>query len=135
MIRTYITAMFLMFSGVVNAAAISSLEITGGSFAMNGGTLDAFVIGDFVNMTVGGYDGSAPTGPDFSTTSIVSFAFGTYGNVSVYTSSTDYVSSGFTPVSGDIANDILTLDLSSWAAWWKGSYNQGHCCPVRNVNK
>ncbi len=124
--KTAIATALLLASGVANSAAITSLEITGGSFAMNGGVPDAFVIGDYADMTVGGYDGSAPTGPNFSSTSIVSFAFGTNGNVAVYTAPADDVNSGFAAPTGDITGGTATLELDSWTAWWNGTaFNQG----------
>jgi len=124
--KTAIAAALLLTSGVANSAAITSLEITGGSFGMNGGTPDAFVLGAFADMTVGGYDGSAPMAADFSPTSIASFAFGTNGNVAIYTAETDGVTAGFAAPTGDITGGVATLELPSWTAWWNGtSFNQG----------
>ncbi len=130
MIKTGVTAIFLMFCGVVNATVIDSLEITGGSFDMSGagGVLSP---GAFANMTIGGYDGSSPGAAaadetSYADSSIATFTFGYFGPVAIYTAEADGVNSGFAPVSGDIAGGNLTLDLSSWTIFWGGySLNQG----------
>lgn len=114
----------------INAAALSSLELTGGNFVMAGagGTINPAA---FANMSVDGvtYDGSAPTFPgteaDYIATSIGTFQFGFFGPVAIYTAETDGVDSGFAAVTGDITGGNLSLDLSSWTAYWKSSFNQG----------
>ncbi len=127
--KTAIAAALLLVSGAANAVAIDSLVITGGSFSMAGasGTINPAA---FADMTVGGYDGSAPastgTEAEYATTSIATFQFGGFGPVAVYTSETDGVNSGFAPVTGDLTGTDLSLDLSSWTAYWNGnSFNQG----------
>ncbi len=130
MIKTGVTAIFLMFCGVANATVIDSLEITGGSFDMSGagGMLSP---GAFASMSIGGYDGSSPVtaGADeasYADSSIATFTFGYFGPAGIYTAEADDVNSGFAPVSGDIAGGNLTLDLSSWTMAWGGySLNQG----------
>ena len=125
--KTALAAALLLASGVVNAAAINYLEITGGSFGMNGGTPDSFQINDLAVMTVGGYDGAAPSAPGpWNDISIVQFEFGTNGTVLVRTAETDGALSGFAAPSGDITGGAATLNLDSWTAWWSGSsFNQG----------
>ncbi|MBI3187761.1 MAG: hypothetical protein HYZ31_07890 [Gammaproteobacteria bacterium] len=49
----------LVLTGSINAAPITSLQITGGSFLMAGAG-GAITPGAYANMTVGGYDGSSP---------------------------------------------------------------------------
>jgi len=128
--KTAIAAALLLVSGAANAAAIDSLEITGGSFAMAGagGTINPAA---FANMTIGGYDGSAPaaagaTEADYTALSIATFTFGFFGPVGIYTAETDGVNSGFAAPTGDLTGSDLSLDLSSWTAYWNGtSFNQG----------
>ncbi len=127
--KTAIAAALLLVSGAANAVAIDSLEITGGSFSMAGagGTINP---ADFANMTIGGYDGSAPAAigseASYTSTSIATFAFGGFGPVAIYTAETDGLNSGFAPVTGDLTGSDLSLDLSSWTAYWNGtSFNQG----------
>lgn len=127
--KTAIATALLLASGVAHSAALTSLEITGGSFAMNTPG-DVINPGAFANMTVGGYDGSAPTAlgtqADYFATSVATFDYAFFGAVGVYTAPTDGVNSGFAPVSGDITNGALTLDLSSWTSFWNGtSFNTG----------
>jgi len=127
--KTAIAAALLMVSGAASAAPITQLTITGGDFAMAGagGTINPAA---FADMTVGGYDGSAPlatgTEADYAPVSIATFAFGFFGPVSIYTAETDGLNSGFAAPTGDITGNNLTLDLSSWTAYWNGtSFNQG----------
>lgn len=117
----------LVVSGYVNAAPITQLNITGGSFSLNGGVKEAFYMGDFANMTVGGFDGSVPTSVDFSPTSIAYFTgFSSNNTVAVYTSAADGVNSGFAEPTGDITAGVATLELDSWTIWENGGvYNQG----------
>lgn len=127
--KTAIAAALLLVTGAANAAPITSLEITGGSFAMAGagGTINPAA---FANMTIGGYDGSEPltagTQADYAPLSIATFDFGFFGAVGVRTAETDGVNSGFAAPTGDLTGSALTLDLSSWTAYWNGtSFNQG----------
>ncbi len=127
MIKTCVTAILLMLCGVVNAVAIDSLEITGGSFLMGFG--DTLTPGAHADITIGGYDGSVPAvvgdAASYLPTSIVAFTFFGAG-VAVTTAETDGVTSGYAPVTGDITGGNLSLDLSSWTAFWNGtSFNQG----------
>jgi len=79
-------------------------------------------------MTIGGYDGDPTFSLDsnFAATSIATFEFGFFGPVAIYTSESDGLNSGFSATGGDITNNVLTLDLSAWTAYWNGtSFNQG----------
>ena len=131
--KTAITTALLLTSGLVSATPISSLTLTGGTFAMAGagGTINP---GAFANMSVDGvtYDGSAPTtaGDEdhLALTSIGTFQFGIFGPVAIYTAPTDGVhpDAPFAAVTGDITGGVLSLDLSSWTANWSlTSFNQG----------
>ena len=127
--KTAIATSLLLASGVANAAAIGALEVTGGNFAMAGAG-GVIYPAAFANMTVGAYDGSAPATvaleADYAPVSIATFAFGFFGPVAIRTAETDGVSSGFAAPTGDITGGALTLDLSSWTAYWNGtSFNQG----------
>lgn len=134
--KTTVTTALLLTSGIVSAAPISSLTLTGGSFTMAGagGTINP---GAFANMSVDGisYDGAAPTMPcdenTMAQTSVGTFQFGFFGSVAIYTAETDGVNSGFAAVSGDITDGALSIDLSSWTAYWCGtSFNQGTGGPL-----
>jgi len=129
--RNVIASVFLMiiFTGSANSAAINSLTITGGEFLMagSGGSLNPAV---FSNMSIGGYDGAQPdlvgSQADYAPFSIATLEFGMFGALSVYTAESDGIRTGFTPISGDITNNTLSLDLSSWTAYWNGSsFNVG----------
>ena len=135
-IKKAITTALLLSTTVVNAAPISSLTLTGGTFDMAGagGTI---IPGAFANMSVDGvtYDGSAPTwgGADFSSTSIGTFTFGFFGPVAIYTAPTDGVhpDAPFAAVTGDVTGGVLSLDLSSWTANWSLTpFNQGTGGPL-----
>lgn len=118
----------LLFTPTISLAApINSLNISGGDFSLSGSTsINPLTPGAFSNLTIGGYDGSAPINNDFGSTSVATADFETFGPIGIYTSSSDDVSTGFAPVSGDVTNGVLTLDLSSWTVWWNGTnFNQG----------
>ena len=131
--KTALATALLLASGGVNAAAITSLEITGGLFGLGAPPSDVINPAAFANMSVdGSYDGSAPPGgvgteASYVPTSIATFAFGFFGPVAVYTQETDSVGNGpFPGVTGDLTGTTLTLDLRSWTAWWNGTdFNQG----------
>ncbi|MBI3187763.1 MAG: VPLPA-CTERM sorting domain-containing protein [Gammaproteobacteria bacterium] len=119
----------LVLTGSIKAAPIASLEITGGNFSM-AGAVGVIHPGAYANMTVGGYDGVISPSPahteyDYTPYSIATFEFGYFGPVSIITAPTDGVNSGFAPLSGDITNNTLTLDLSSWSMLW--------CCQLFNL--
>lgn len=115
---------FLLITGTAHSAAINSLEITGGSFSMSG-TNDPLNPAAFANMTLGGYDGSAPAfagdQASFAATSIATAEFGFFGPIAIYTAESDGIRSGFSAPSGDITNNNLTLDLSAWTMYWNGA--------------
>lgn len=124
--KTAIAAALLLVSGAANAAPITQLTLTGGTFSLNSGATDPFTMGAFADMTVGGYDGSAPTSADFLAFGIANFEFGTNGTVIVYTSPDDAINTGFAAPTGDITDGAATLELDSWTAWWSGTvFNQG----------
>ncbi len=128
--KTVLVAALLLATGAANAAPITALTITGGTFAMAGAG-GSITPTTFADMTVGAYDGSAPSMPgsesDYAPTSIGTFGFGAFGAVAIYTAETDGVNSGFAAPSGDITGSDMTLDLSSWTAYWNGtSFNQGN---------
>ena len=129
LLHTSITTALLLASTAAHSVNVTSLQVTGGDFSMAGagGTINP---ADFANMTIGGYDGSAPstTGTEASyvPTSIATFAFGFFGPVATYTAETDGLNSGFAAPTGDITSGVLTLDMSAWTAWWNGTaFNQG----------
>lgn len=116
--------LLIIVSSASNSAPITQLTITGGSHALNGDTvLDVFTMGDFADINIGGYDGSAPTSQDYGSTSIVTFRFQALGGSvgTVYTSPTSESGSGFSATSGDITNGFATLDLDSWTVWSSGN--------------
>ena len=129
--KTALAAALLVASGGVNAAAITSLTVTGGNFFMGfGGPITPTA---FANMSVdGSYDGTAPPGgtgseASYAASSIGTFIFGGFGPVAIYTQQTDSAGNGpFPGVTGDLTGNALTLDLRSWTAWWNGTdFNQG----------
>ena len=128
--KTVIVSTILLVSGAANATVINSLTLSGGSFALDGsgGTLNPAA---FANMSVdGSYDGAAPTtiGSEASyfPTSIATFELGSFGPVALYTAETDGVNGPFPGVTGDVTGGNLTLDFSSWTAWWNGNtFNMG----------
>lgn len=129
--KTAIATSLLLVAGAANAAALTSLDLTGGDFAMAGagGVINPAA---FASMSVdGSYDGSAPaavgTEGTYTATSIGTFAFGFFGPVAIYTQETDSVGNGpFPGITGDITAGALSLDLSSWTAWWNGTdFNMG----------
>lgn len=121
----YSVSLFLFISNV-QAAPITSLEISGGTFDLVGaiGTLNPAA---FSSMTIDGYDGespgfmNAPTQASYAPFSIATFQLGSFGPASLYTSDKDDVRSGFAPTSGSIINNTLNLDLSSLTFFWNGS--------------
>jgi len=131
--KTAIAAALMVASGAVSAAPIASLDITGGLFGLGAPPSDVINPATFASMDVDGvtYTGSKPTaiGTEafYATTSIATFQFGIFGPVAVYTSEFDDVPNGpFPAVSGDLTGNALTLDLSSWTAFWNGTaFNQG----------
>ena len=133
--KTAVATALLLAAGAANAAPISSLTLTGGDFAMAGagGTINPAA---FANMsTDGSFDGSAPTATGseafYATTSVGTFAFGFFGPVAIYTAATDGINGPFPGVTGDITGSTLSLDLSSWTAYWNGtSFNQGSATPT-----
>ena len=125
--KTAIAAALMMVAGVANAAPITSIELTGGTFSMDGTNFFNVSPGEFANMTVGGYDGGARTAADLAVNSIGYFEFGTFGPVLTSTQNDPLANgSDYAPVTGDITNDVLTLDLDAWTAWYNGEFfNQG----------
>lgn len=126
--KTALAAALMLVTGVASAAPLSSLTLTGGSFLMGFG--DTLTMGAYADMSVDGtYDGSAPavvgSADSYLPTSIAAFTYFGSG-VAVYTAASDGVNTGKAPVSGDITGNTLSLDLSSWTAFWNGtSFNQG----------
>ena len=124
--KTAIAAALLLVAGAANAAPITQLTLTGGSFAM-GTPGDAIMPGEFADMTVGGYDGGARAASDLAVNSIGYFQYATFGPVLISTQN-DPLAQGddYRPITGDITADVLTLDLDSWTAWYGGVFfNQG----------
>ena len=125
--------------GVSQAAPITSLELTGGTFSINGGfSTDEIFPGEFANMTVGGYDGGDRIAADLAVNSIAYFTLSTWGPVLTSTQANPFATfshdtilappdgGSYRPLTGDITDDILTLDLHAWTAWFAGaSFNQG----------
>ncbi len=123
--KTVLAAALFTLAGVAQAAPITSLEITGGTFALGAGAPDTMTPGAIASMSVDGvtFDGSPSAD---AATSIVTFPFQFFGNVGVHTAADDTVNFGKTPVTGDLTGTALTLDLNSWSAFWNGtSFNQG----------
>lgn len=127
--KTAVATALLFATGAVNAAAVTSLEITGGDFFMAGAG-GPIAPGAHSVMTIGGYDGAEPTAAAtaavYAPDSIGTFTFGFFGDVAIRTAENDGVNFGFAPVTGDLTGNALSLDLSSWTAYWNGtSFNQG----------
>lgn len=124
----------LLSTTLAQATPITHMKVTGGFFSLNSGPTDNFLlidgvtpgVGAFADMTIGGYDGSAPGSAIWTDWGIAYFEFGANGPVVVYTSESDAVNSGFAAPTGDITAGALTLELDSWTAWWGGTiFNQG----------
>lgn len=125
-LSTSIAAILFLAASQAQATPVTRMQITSGSFSMNSGNINPMTPGSFADMTVGGFDGTAPTSADFGATSIAIFSFDTFGNVAVYTSATDDINTGFVAPTGDITTGVLVLELDAWTAWWNGSiFNQG----------
>lgn len=138
-----LTSLFtgLIVSTSINAAPISQLTITGGDYSLGNGSKNTFInmdgtpgVGAFADLTIGGYDGSSPQSNTWTDWGIAYLEFDSNGPIVVmtapeddYTSSTaDPDNASFAGISGDITNDIVTLDLSSWSMWWSGTItNEG----------
>lgn len=120
----------LILSTSIGAAPISSLEITGGTFTLLNNLVEPVNPATFANLTIGGYDGKSPdtygTQEYYAPTSVATFRIGFFGDAAVFTAESDGVRSGYAPVTGDLTNNTLSLDLSSWTFFWNGNlYNMG----------
>ena len=124
--KTILVTTLLLTSGVAHSAAINYLELTGGTFSMDGGlTTSDISPGEFSNMTVGGYDGGDPVSSDMAQNSIGYIQFLTFGPMTFSTREQPWVDV-YRPLTGDITNGALTLDLDAWTVWYSGSVmNQG----------
>ncbi|MCW9047061.1 MAG: VPLPA-CTERM sorting domain-containing protein [Gammaproteobacteria bacterium] len=124
--KTILSLALLFLSTTTHSAAINYLELTGGTFSLGGGFYEDIFPGEFANMTIGGYDGGARIAADLTVNSIGYFM----NNFGPYTFSTmrDPQNTGlnYRPVTGDITDNTLTLDLDSWT-YWRSNYliNQG----------
>ncbi len=135
--KTAIAAALLLATGSVNAAIVTSLDVSSGQFGMNdpiNASGDESAIGAFT-LNMGSYQGvetyDAVAGTTSVASPIVTWAFGNFGDVNNFTaasSSNPSVGGGGAAPSGttdDVAGTI-DLDLSSWFAEWNGtSFNQG----------
>ena len=126
--KTLIAAALTLVTAVTNAAPITHFELTGGTFLMDRANYFDITPGVYADVTVGGYDGGDPDSVDMGTNSIGYFTFGDFGPATISTRAADDFSSGFRPVSGDITDGNLTLDLDAWTMWYWGSsaWNQGN---------
>lgn len=130
--RYCLSLLLLLSTHAVNAEAIKTMAITGGSYSMNtpGDAFNLAAFANNVNVT-GGYTGSKPTSPGnegvLFDTSIVTFQFGFFGSMAAYTAPNgDWNTEFAPPPSGDWTGNTLSLDLSSWTALWKfEAFNQG----------
>lgn len=123
--QSFSIVIIFVLSSSVNAAPITQLTLTGGVFSM-GTSGDEIMPGEFANMTVGGYTGGERIDADLAVNSIGFFQWSTFGPMLISTRAADSFSSGFRPLTGDITDGELTLDLDSWTAWYNGVfYNQG----------
>lgn len=135
-------ALIVLFAGPVQAVPVAELIITGGEFTVNNMETHRSSItpGAFASMSVNdGYDGSfvywnyeeigvAPREADYLPYTIAAFEFSYFGPFGVFTSATDYNNPNITypGVTGDLTATALTLDLSSWTAFWDNQvFNQG----------
>jgi len=131
--KTAIAAALLLVTGAVQAAPVTSLDVSGGFFNMNapieaGGESP---IGAFT-MDMGSYQGdeTAITNGDPSS-GYVTWAFGFFGDVTNFTTGASNQAGvgGGGPAPSGVTDDVagtITLDLSSWFANWNGtSFNQG----------
>ncbi len=145
--KTLLASALLLSVGAAHAVPIISMELTGalpvpttpadistsgpyvsGSyFSMGGGDQYGVQPGEFANMTLGGYDGGARLDADTRVNSIGHFQFGAFGPVLASTMNDPLEDgSNYRPLTGDVTNGVLTLDLDSWTAWYNGSFfNQG----------
>ena len=122
--KTAMATALILVSGAANSVPITSLEITGGNFVL-GGAGGVINPAAFSNMTVGGYDGSAPLAAGseafYAPTSIATLTYDVFGPVAIFTTESDGIRSGFSAPTGDITGSTLTLDLSAWTIYWNNS--------------
>ena len=125
--KILIATTLTLVTAVTNAAPITHFELTGGNFGMDGANYFDITPGVYADVTVGGYDGGDPDSVDMGTNSIGYFTLGLFGPVTISTRAADDFNSGFRPVSGDITDGNLTLDLDAWTLWYSGIvFNQGN---------
>ena len=125
--KLLIATTLTLVTAVANAAPITHFELTGGTYSMDGANYFDITPGVYADVTVGGYDGGNPDSADMSTNSIGYFTFGPFGPVTISTRAADDFNSGYRPVSGDITDGNLTLDLDAWTMWYAGNvWNQGN---------
>lgn len=132
-----LAAISFILSASVNAAPITSLEITDGNFFIGGENL-TLTPAAYASMNIDGvsYHGSEPTTlgseESYFSTSVATTTHSLLGVISIYTSDSPFegVNGLFSAPSGNINHETseLTLDLSSWTFFNNGvsiSHNIG----------
>ncbi len=104
-----------LMSSAIHAAPINYLEITGGTFSLDGGVNEFEIIpGEFASMTIDGYDPGYRVSVDMTRNVIAYFQFGSFGPMFITTSQDPTLNgSNYRPVTGDITDGNLTLDLDA----------------------
>lgn len=106
------------------AATVTELTITGGNFGMNAPGTDAITAGALSPIVAGTYQGA---GTGNAADSLADFNFGMFGPVHTFTAaSVPGISGGGPAPSGTVDGSTITMDMSSFFAWWNGNtFNQG----------
>jgi hypothetical protein len=131
------SALGLGAAGDANAAAITSMTITGGSFFMSDGVTPGRIpftfIGPNTNL-VGGYINGGLTSPFADPNAIGRFIFFN-SPVNLYTAASSNIGAipGGPVPTGDITGTVMTMNLSSFFANWAGTdFNQGSATASTN---
>lgn len=124
--KIILIAVFLLTPGMTTADHVKGITLLSGTFSMSTPG-DVIMPGKYSSDFFGDYFGGEPIGDDLGVNSIGYLQYSFFGPLLISTRATDDFSNEiFRPVSFSIINNVLTLDLDSWTAWWSGTFfNQG----------